>query len=44
MLKKFQYGLVTVMVLSLGLFAIACSEEEVEEATNTTNALSLIHI
>jgi len=38
MLKKFQYGLVTVMVLSLGLFAIACSEEEVEEATNTTNA------
>ena len=26
------------MVLSLGLFAIACSEEEVEEATNTTNA------
>ena len=38
MLKKFQYGLVTVLVLSLGLFAIACSEEEVEEATNTTNA------
>ena len=38
MLKKFRYGLVSVMILSLGLFAIACSEEEVEEATNTTNA------
>ena len=38
MLEKFRFGLVVVAIAALGLFAIACSEEEVEEATNTTSA------
>ena len=38
MLEKFRFGLVVVAFAALGLFAIACSEEEVEEATNTTSA------
>ena len=38
MLEKFRFGLVIVAIAALGLFAIACSDEEVEEATNTTNA------
>lgn len=38
MLRKFRHGLVVVLLLVVGLVAIACSDEEVEEATNTTNA------
>ena len=38
MLEKFRFGLVIVAIAALGLFAIACSDEEVEEATNTTSA------
>ena len=40
MFRKFQYGLVMVAMLSMGVVAMSCSDDEmsVEEATNTTNA------
>ena len=40
MVRKFQYGLVLVAMLSMGVVAMSCSDDEmsVEEATNTTNA------